>query len=143
METMRGKRGGVKAAMGLGLALGLLVAGTGWPVLAAAGSLQIQPSRPGVSGVWSISPVPAQGQGGPRGQWYGSVPDHGRGGGRDRDWGHDGGRHDGWGHRGGYYWSGRPGWGHGHAGWAPGPYYRPGQWVWNGWGWVWVPGYRY
>jgi hypothetical protein len=135
MNTMRGKRGGVTAMVGLGLALGLLVAGMARPEAAAAGSWQIQPSRPGMSG-GAISPAPSQGR-----QWYGSVPDRGRGG--DRDWGHDGGRHDGWGHRGGYYWSGRPGWGHGHAGWAPGPYYRPGQWVWNGWGWVWVPGYRY
>jgi hypothetical protein len=141
METMRGKRGGVKAVAGLGLVLGLLVAGMARPESAAAGSLQIQPSRPGMSGGRSISPAPAQGQGGPQGQWYGSVPDRGRDG--DRHWGHDGGRRDGWGHPGGYYWHGWPGWGHGHAGWAPGPYYRPGQWVWNGWGWVWVPGYRY
>jgi hypothetical protein len=127
MDTKWGKGVGVKAAVSLGLALGLLVAGTARP---AAAETTIQPSRPGLSGR-SISPVQ-------RPQWYGSVPDHGRDG--DRRWDHDRGGHDGW-DRGGYHWSHRPSWSHGHAGWRPGPYYRPGQWVWNGWGWVWAPGY--
>jgi hypothetical protein len=141
METKRSRRAGVTTIVGLGLALGLLVAGVARPESAAAGNAQIQPSRPATSGGGSISTAPALGQGGPRAQWYGSVPDHGRDG--DRRWDRDRGRHGGWDHRGGYYWNGRPWWGHGHAGWAPGPYYRPGRWVWNGWGWVWLPGHRY
>src|SRR5262245_16430388 len=48
----------------------------------------------------------------------------------------------------GYVW-GRPYWGPPAWGWAepyvawpaPGPIYVPGQWTWNGWGWVWQPGY--
>src|SRR5262249_59091049 len=62
---------------------------------------------------------------------------------RNREW-HDGHRD----YDRGYVW-GRPYWGPPAWGWAepyvarpaPGPIYVPGQWTWNGWGWVWQPGY--
>ncbi len=123
-----GKRAGVKTAAGAAVALGLLLGGLLGPAPAGA-----QMQRPGPSGGGYHS-VPAPSWSGERhwrdgghGGW-----DRGRGGhggwGRDR-WGHDG--------------HGRPGWHRPHYGgwWGPGPAYRPGQWLWNGWGWVWAPAY--
>src|SRR5262245_25712121 len=100
MKTMRGKHGGVKAVVGLGLALGLLAAGMARPGTAGAESVQIQPLRPGPSGGGSISSVPAQGR-----QWYGSVPDRRSG---NRNWDHDRGGHDGWDRHDGAHWGYRP-----------------------------------
>ena len=121
-----GKRAGVKTAVGAAVALGLLLVGLLGPAPAGA-----QMQRPGPSG----------------GGYY-SVPAPSRGGERhSRDWGHGGGARDRWGRDGwgyGHYdRHGRPGWHQPHYGgwWGPGPAYRPGQWVWNGWGWVWLPGH--
>ncbi len=129
-----GGRGGMKAAVGAAVALGLLLVGLSGPAPAGA-----QMQRPGPGGGYYS--VPERGWGGER-HWR----DRDRGGWGDHDrWRHDGWRRDGWRRDGwdhGPYWYGRPGWPRPHGGgWGPGPVYRPGQWLWNGWGWVWVPAY--
>lgn len=112
-------------AIGLGVALGLAVAGAATPDAVLAGGVEIASHRAeGSRGQWSgehrrFSPSPYWRQGHDR---YGYQGYRG-----DRHWGDSG------------YWPYRR---HYYDSWGSGaPVYVPGQWVWNGWGWVWVPGY--
>lgn len=101
---------------------------TATPDRALAGTIQIAPQRVnGDRGQWSgehrgerrwVSPGP----------YWRQRPEH-----RER-W--DRGDHDGWRRHPHYYGY------EGHVGgwWGP-PVYVPGYWAWNGWGWVWIPGY--
>src|SRR5215831_847252 len=122
MKTSAGGRASGKIVVGLGLALGLVAGGLAWPATAAAAGGSVSSSQSVTS---------------ERSPRYG-VPDRGRGDDRpwdDRDRGRGG--HDF--QRGGYDWHGRPSWPYDRP-WH-GPVYYPGQWVWNGWGWAWTPGY--
>ena len=115
MDTTRSGRGRRQAWLGIGLAVAMGVAG-----LVAPGPAAAQAPGPG-RGYYS-TPAPERRRG----------DDHFR---RD-DWRHDRFRRDDWRH--GYrpHYPYRPY----YAPAIPYPAYRPGQWVWNGWGWVWFPG---
>jgi hypothetical protein len=121
MDTVSGRRGrGVLVGLGLALALG-------------------------VAGLMTPMPAGAQALGPGRGYHSVPAPQHRR---DDRHfrrdgWRHDRFRRDDWRHdrfrrHDGYRFRPyRPY----YAPVVPYPAYRPGQWLWNGWGWIWVPGY--
>jgi hypothetical protein len=121
--------------MAAGLALGLIGAGLTVPELARAQ----RGSGPQASSVVDQRPW----GGGPDRHWQAPGRDRGRGG--DPHWGHGHHRQT-WPHSWPPAGRWRPGywdWRHHHPGyhgyWGR-PAYCPGQWVWNGWHWVWVSG---
>jgi hypothetical protein len=127
METRMGRQGWrrtwTSAVLAALFGLGLVAAG--WvrpePVAAQQGLADYQRGGPAPGNRWEPP------SGGP-GHGYRDFPDwrHRRHDDR-RYWRHDDWR---WRHR-------HPGW---HPGWASGPVYCPGQWVWSPWGWAWAPG---
>jgi hypothetical protein len=150
MGSIRGGRARWAAAM-LGLAVGAAallggstgVAQAGGPVTAQSpnGVYTLGPlPRPGASQGVVIAPDPRQ-QGDPR-DWRGSGRDDWRG--HSGNWRHEDWRHDNWQHY-GYWHGGRwyPYRYYGYSGYPAYPVYPayPGQWVWDGWRWVWVPAY--
>jgi hypothetical protein len=153
MTTIPGLRAALRTTAGLAVGLGLALAGLTGP--AAAQGVPYQPG-PGPS-----APAPGPSRLAPLGTSEGGVREHSvehrrRWGG---DWRHDRSHGSGHGYRphydrydryghddhrhyGGYPRYGYPRYGYyyGPYGYTPRPVY-PGQWVWNGYGWVFVPGY--
>ncbi len=150
MRSAKSGQGARRAAMGLAVGLAVLLAGMAAPAQ-AADALRAQPGAPPA--------VRGGGMATDRGgvQGYGSVTDpsrrydgrQGRGDdgwrgdrGWDRGYGYGGDwRYQHWNYRpypGGYYYPGYAYPGYAYPGYAV-P--APGQWVWNGWNWVWVPAY--
>lgn len=140
MKNANAWRRWTRPLLGAGLAMGLMAGSLAVPPVVSAETLRPAPElRHAVPPALNQSPPPGYGRVSDdrwrdharydRHRYDRPRYDHGR---YDRHrygrHGYDGYRPYAWNrpHRPGYWWGSTP---------------APGQWVWNGWGWVWVPGY--
>ena len=154
---MRGAKDRWVRAVGLGAVAALVAAGLVVPAPASAGSVQSAPSvQRGAGGQSAERVQPGPARPGPGsvnaesqrrgGEWAGG-PGWNSGSGWHRPY------DSGWAHPRPYYdrpyyyrqaypyWRPYPYRPYGASWGAPAPAWIPGQWAWNGWGWVWQPGY--